>query len=180
MNILLINGSVAKKSHTEALLQYIASLFEKKDVTTKWWNLKEKPMLVVLPEYHHNPMDHPDRMVHEFVRAVEQVDGIVLGSPLYHGSYAGVLKNALDNLHFDTFRGKWIGLVGNGGSIRADHVQLVHLRQVVKTLYGYTLQTQVGTCAQDYEEQESGFTLNNKEIIKRCQRLVDEMIKLLT
>lgn len=175
MNIFLLNGSVANKSHTKALLKYLQQLFEQIDTDTFFWDLKESPLPIVLPQYHRDPMEHPDSIVHEFAQEITNADGIILGSPLYHGSYSGVLKNALDNLHYDAFRGKFVGLVGNAGSIRADHVQVVHLRQVVKTLFGYTLQTQVETCEDDYELEKGEYQLFNEGILKRCQRLVDEM-----
>lgn len=49
---------------------------------------------------------------------VKSADGIVLSTPEYHGSFSGVLKNALDLMGFEEFEGKMIGLVGvSGGQI---------------------------------------------------------------
>src|SRR4051812_47850721 len=51
---------------------------------------------------------------------VKPADGIILGTPEYHGSFSGVLKNALDLMGFDEFEGKMIGLVGvSGGQMGA-------------------------------------------------------------
>ncbi len=41
---------------------------------------------------------------------VAGAQGIILGTPEYHGSFSGVLKNALDLMGFDEFEGKMIGL----------------------------------------------------------------------
>ncbi len=177
MKTLLLCGSGAQKSHTLALLGYIEGLLQEKKCETVLWDLKAKPLPFVLPEYHKDPTQHPDAIVREFVALVESADVIVLGSPLYHGSYTGVLKNALDNLRGDAFRGKWAGLVGNAGSLRASHVQFSHLRQVVNTLVGYTTQTQVGTCREDYEELPDKFVLQNEEMQQRCGRLVHELMQ---
>ena len=46
---------------------------------------------------------------------MKQAQGIILGTPAYHGSFSGVLKNAMDLMGFDEFGGKIIGLVGVSG-----------------------------------------------------------------
>ena len=177
MKILLICGSIAEKSHTKALMKYLETLFVAKNLKTEFWDLKEKSLPIALPQYHRDPLQHPDKIVKDFVTAVASADVVILGSPLYHGSFSGVLKNALDNLRGDAFLGKWAGLVGNAGSPRASHVQLVHLRHVVNTLCGYSLQTQVGTSGQDYEENDTTYVLNYEAIKERCQRLVAEAVE---
>src|SRR5713226_3989586 len=37
---------------------------------------------------------------------VKQAEGVILGTPEYHGSFSGVLKNALDLMGFDEVEGK--------------------------------------------------------------------------
>lgn len=111
MKIALICGSPSNKSHTHALLKYIEGLLTDKKVETLFWELKIKPLPVVQPQYHSNPIETPDEKVKEFVRFVDDVDGLVLGTPIYHGSYAGILKNAVDNLGPDaleTKRSAWL------------------------------------------------------------------------
>ena len=50
---------------------------------------------------------------------VKHAEGIILGTPEYHGGYSGVLKNALDLMGFEEFEGKMLGLVGvSGGTLR--------------------------------------------------------------
>ncbi|NUP99115.1 MAG: NAD(P)H-dependent oxidoreductase, partial [Armatimonadetes bacterium] len=58
--------------------------------------------------------EHPEEVqrLRDLTRAAH---GIILGSPEYHGSYSGVLKNALDLMSFEEFEGKMLGLVGVGG-----------------------------------------------------------------
>ena len=179
MKVLLLNGSVARKSHTRALLQHLKNLFEGKKIEVYVWDLLDKPLPHIVPEYHSDPSKHHESIVQEFVKLIDEVDGIVLGAPLYHGSYPGVLKNAIDNLRKDAFINKWVGLVGNTAGVRSDHVGLAHLRNVVKTAFGYATQTQVVTCNSDYEELSVEYVLKEKTIIERCERLVDEMVRLM-
>ncbi|MGC2034137.1 MAG: NAD(P)H-dependent oxidoreductase, partial [Thermoplasmata archaeon] len=49
---------------------------------------------------------HYPENVHRFRVDVRWGDAIILGTPEYHGSFSGVLKNALDLLGFEEFEGK--------------------------------------------------------------------------
>src|SRR5262249_37999385 len=61
-------------------------------------------------------------------REVSRAQGIILGTPEYHGGFSGVLKNALDLLSPAEIRGKVLGLVGvSGGRLGATNA-LVGLR----------------------------------------------------
>ena len=72
------------------------------------------------------------------VDRVGAADAIILGSPMYHGSYSGVLKNALDYCGFDEFEGKTVGLLAvSGGSFPI--TTLEHLRSVCRALNSWVL-----------------------------------------
>lgn len=178
MNVLLICGSIANKSHTRALIVYLEGLLKKKGVETVFWDLATKPLPIATPEYHRDPMQNPGKNVKEFVTAVDDANAFVLGTPLYHGSYSGVLKNALDNLYLDAFRNKPVALVSNGSSMRTTSTPCEHLRSVVRTLYGYAIQSQICTAGDDYETSGSQYVLSNEDIKERCERMADELIGL--
>ncbi|WP_336023124.1 NADPH-dependent FMN reductase [Halobellus salinisoli] len=72
------------------------------------------------------------------VRRIREADAVLLGTPMYHGSYSGVLKNALDYCGFDEFEGKTVGLLavaGGGFPVSA----LEHLRSVCRALDAWVL-----------------------------------------
>ncbi len=178
MKILLLCGSVAKRSHTHALLRFIEELLKKQKVETVFWDLHEKPLIIAIPEYHHDPSETPNEIVRQFVSVVDSADGIILGSPLYHGSYSGVLKNALDCLSLDGFRNKVVGLVSNGSGPRSSYGAVEHLRLVVRALRGYATQIHIHTNNSDYDESEKEFVLQSGDIQKRCEDLVHELLLL--
>jgi FMN reductase len=69
--------------------------------------------------------------------------GIILGTPEYHASFSGVLKNALDLMGFDEFEGKMLGLVGvSAGRLGAINA-LNSLRMVGRALHAWVIPEQV-------------------------------------
>lgn len=85
--------------------------------------------------------DHPD--VVDMKTRVGKAQGILLGSPEYHNSYSGVLKNALDLMGGDEFRGKVFGLLGVAGGSAGAINTLGHLRVVVRGVGGWSLPVQI-------------------------------------
>ncbi len=73
---------------------------------------------------------------------VRAADSVLLGSPMYHGSYSSPLKTALDYCGFEEFEDKTVGLVGvAGGSFPV--TTLEHLRSVCRSLNAWVLPHQV-------------------------------------
>jgi len=81
--------------------------------------------------------------VHRLREDVASAQGIILGTPEYHASFSGVLKNALDLMGFDEFGGKMWGLVGvSGGSLGAVNA-LNSLRMIGRALHAWVVPEQV-------------------------------------
>jgi len=75
-------------------------------------------------------------------REVKKADGVILGTPEYHGSFSGVLKNALDLMGFDEFEGKMIGLVGVSGGRMGAFDALNSLRNIGRALHAWVIPEQ--------------------------------------
>ena len=80
--------------------------------------------------------------VQELRRQVSEAEGIVLGTPEYHGSFSGVLKNALDLMGFTEFEGKMVGLVGVSGGTMGAFDALNSLRNVGRALHAWVVPEQ--------------------------------------
>ncbi|MCU0494326.1 MAG: NAD(P)H-dependent oxidoreductase [Chloroflexaceae bacterium] len=117
-NILVLSGSLRNGSHTlkaaEAAWQGAAA----SGANTELLNLGD----LGLPMFddRDDTASYPPE-VWEFLAAVGRADGLILASPVYHGTVSGAMKNALDFLHLggrDVVQGKVAGLisVAGGGS----------------------------------------------------------------
>jgi NAD(P)H-dependent FMN reductase len=76
-------------------------------------------------------------------RAVGRAHGILLGSPEYHGSMSGALKNALDLLGFAQLEGKMVGLVAVAGGSQSATGTLSHMRTICRHLHAWVVPRQV-------------------------------------
>ena len=74
---------------------------------------------------------------------VAEAQGILLGTPNYHASFSGVLKNALDLMGFDGFEGKMVGLVGVSGGSKGAADALNSLRAIGRALHAWVAPNQV-------------------------------------
>ncbi|MFD2370649.1 NADPH-dependent FMN reductase [Brevibacillus sp. GCM10020057] len=181
MRFFLISGSVSNPAHTTALIEEVADRLRKKGFEAIVWDLRKCPLPIADPMYHNEPEKNTDETVRSFVYQARYSDAFVLGSPNYHNSYSGVLKNALDILNMDIFRNKPVGLVGNGGGMRSTQ-PLDHLRIVVRGLLGVAIPIQVASCKSDYILVGDQYKVKAIDLINRLElfteQLVDYTIKL--
>ena len=73
---------------------------------------------------------------------VRAAQGIILGTPEYHGGFSGVLKNALDLMSFAEFEGKMLGLVGVSGGRMGAIDALNTLRNIGRALHSWVVPEQ--------------------------------------
>ncbi len=88
------------------------------------------------------PEDQPPDVA-RLAATVTGCHGLILGTPEYHGSFSGVLKNALDLMGFDEFEGKMVGLVGVAGGSMGGLNALNSLRTVGRSLHAWVVPEQV-------------------------------------
>ena len=176
MKGLIIVGSAKLGSHTTALSQYLKGNFEEHDFETEIFDLAEKPIHQLDVSGASTPTETYKNNLAELQSKAREADFFVLGSPNYHGSYSGILKNALDHLTMDDFKMKPVGLIGNSGGIVSAE-PLSHLRLIVRTLLGIAIPTQIATHDSDYNKLEDGtLYLANEEFQLRSKLFVDQII----
>ncbi len=136
-SVLAVSGSLRDESYTRTALEYVLGAAEEAGAETQLLDLREYD----LPVYDPDVDDQGDGKAVK--RLVREADAVALGSPVYHGSYSGALKNLHDYCGFEEFEDTTVGLLATagGGSYGST---LDHLRITVRGVHGWVLPHQVG------------------------------------
>lgn len=130
LRIALIAGSNRENATSTKLLRYMAETLRKRGMNATLIDLYETPVPLYSPD-----ADGSDASTVAMVRAVGEADAVVLGTPEYHGSISGVLKNALDYMGSAEFSGKPVlSVSSSGGAVGVS--SLTHLQTIVRNLHG--------------------------------------------
>ncbi|UXV34762.1 NAD(P)H-dependent oxidoreductase [Staphylococcus sp. IVB6181] len=176
MKGVIIVGSARVESHTKALARFLKGQFNEKEVEVEIFDLADRPIHTLDVSGTSNPPSDYQENVKDLQTLAREADFIILGTPNYHGSYSGVLKNALDHLTMDEFKMKPVGLVGNSGGIVSAE-PLSHLRLIVRTLLGIAVPTQIATHDSDYGKLDDGtFFLQDEEFQLRSRLFVEQIV----
>src|SRR5687767_261268 len=177
LQILLLSGSIRQPSFTRVLSMKVVKSLAEREITVHHWNLREAPLPIADPEFHNDPAQHADATVRKLVSVAQACDAFVLSSPIYHNSYSGVLKNALDHLAIAQFYYKPVGLLSHGGNRSPQAVD--HLRIVVRGLLGFAITTHVCTATSDYRKtDDEDYEVEAEEILSRIERFTTELAML--
>jgi NAD(P)H-dependent FMN reductase len=103
-----------------------------------------------------------------------EADGFVWGTPVYHSSFSGVLKNTLDHLSSRQFRHKPVALVSNGGG-QGGVQPCDQLRIIARSLSAVVIPTQVVTTDSDFVFRNGRYILANEAIHERFMGMADEL-----
>jgi FMN reductase len=134
-----IGGTTRPQSSSEKAVAAVLAAAERQGARTRLFGGEA---LAALP---HFAPENPERTTaqREFVEAVRQADGLVIGTPGYHGGVSGLVKNALDlleDLRTDRrayFDGRAVGCVVTAAGWQACGVTLQSLRGIVHAMRGW-------------------------------------------
>lgn len=177
LDILILAGSPRRDSYSRGLARRIGQALAAQGAAAELFDLHETPLPLLDPALRSKAEDHPDAEVARLNALVGRCAGFVLVSPVYHNSYSGLLKNALDHLGVRNFEARPVGLASHGG--RSSQA-VDHLRQVVRALYGVTIPTQVCTGREDYNAAPTAagpYELKSDEILDRVDRFAEELVR---
>jgi FMN reductase len=143
--IVALGGTTREGSSTELALRFALKEAERAGARTRLFNGQDLNLPMYAPEVPHRTVE-----ALEFVAALRAADGVIIGSPAYHGSISGLVKNALDytedmrNDDVVYLDGRVVGCVTCAYGPQAAGTTLVALRSIVHALRGWPTPLGVG------------------------------------
>lgn len=176
-HICLIAGSAEHSSRTLACLEKLAFVLQSEGATTSLWDLAEDPLPLFDARYYADPYSHTSEVVRNFAYLADQADAFIWGSPVYHNSFSGLLKNALDSLTIRQFQNKPIALLSCGNSDRMGSQPCDQLRIVARGLLAIVIPTQLVTLPSDFTFVQGKYRLTNELLQARISLLTEELVQ---
>src|SRR5277367_445036 len=169
--IVAVGGTLRANSTTERAMRYVLAAAERAGATTKLISGSSLQLPLYQP-------DNPERSAaaRDLVAELASADGIVLGSPGYHGSISGLVKNALDyaeDLRTDVrpyFSGRAVGCIATAGGWPGAVNTLGALRDIVHALRGWP--TPAGAAI---NSSERAFDENGTCLVPRVAQMLESI-----
>lgn len=177
VQLVALCGSARPGSHTRQAVTLAAEAARITGAEIHWVDLAEWK----LPLFDDTPatVEHPE--VVRFKALIKSADALLVGTPVYHDSVGGSLKNALDYLYLPELGDKVAGLIAVGGGRLGQHQALEHLRGILRETSTWTLPRQVAvpTAKEAFaangkpvdKELELRLTLLGRELVLRTRQL---------
>lgn len=178
MRAICLVGSPVPMSRTGIVVRTVADLLVRHGFDVDVVNLAERGLPHTDPDSYWGSQPHPNPAARQFIDDVRRADAVVLGTPVQHAGYSGLLKSALDLLSADSFEYKAVGLVANAGGARGASIACEQLRTVVKALGGWAIPTQVSTIAADFDEttEQAPTALLATAPLRRCEEMAEQIL----
>jgi azobenzene reductase len=177
LRILLVSGSNRERSLTrialktvEARLHMLATDMTHIPIEVDFLDLFEHP----LPLFNDTAGQYQIPEVIDLKIRFQRADAIMIGTPDYHSSISGVLKNSLDFLSSEEFRKKPVAILAACGGGKGGVAPLQTLRMILRALYANCIPQQVVVDSSLFK----GDTCLDRGILYRIDEMCKELIDL--
>jgi NAD(P)H-dependent FMN reductase len=175
MKIIAIAGSLNPNSTTYAAVLIVAAAAKKAGAAVEIFDLRRFP----LPMYdtRSDESTYP-RNVHLFKQKMLAADGFIIGSPEYHGSISGVLKNAFDFIGGRELEAKVVALLGTSGGAMGATNTLNTLNTICRNLHAWPLPMMLSV-PQSYNAFRPDGSLKDEKLQMRLQALGEKLVEMI-
>ena len=137
MKIAILLGSVREGRQTHKITYYLqAQLRVHPGVEVDVVDLKDVQLPIFSNRWQKDDSPHPN--LPRISQLLHDADAIIFSSPEYHGSYTGVLKNAVDH-YWQEFSRKPIGVVATGAGRYGGINASTEMQQLILSLGAYPI-----------------------------------------
>lgn len=166
--VIVFSGSFNRPSKTSALVNFIGKKVAQKfdsDVVT--YDLADVGTSLGLAQRAGDLAPQGRRIIEELTAA----DALIIGSPVYKGSYPGLFKHFIDLIEPERLFGKPVLLAATGGGDR--HALMVEhqLRPLFGFFMAHSLPTAIYASSRDFS---AGNDIASPELIARIDKAVDQ------
>jgi len=131
LNVLAVVGSLQRDSVTRVVVRHVAADLGARGCKVDVWDLLSEPLPLFNPDASRELAGYP-----EMRARVDRADAYILGTPDYHGSVSGAMKNFLD-FFWHEFAGKlFVTLVA---SHEKGLTVIDQLRTIARQCYAWSL-----------------------------------------
>ncbi len=166
--IVAFSGSYSKPSKTFSLVENIAkNAAERHGAELQHYDMSDLGLSLGVAQRVSDLDDQAKLIVDAFTNA----DALIIGSPVYKGSYPGLFKHFIDLLDPSILYGKPILLAASGGGQRHALVVEHQLRPLFGFFMAHSLPTAIYASSQDYSEDSA---IISTELLGRIDQAVGE------
>ena len=167
-----IGGTLRENSTSLWALQHALEQARAEGATTQLLDLRRLDLPMYQPDWE---LEDYGANVQDFVQVVRHADAFLMSTAAYHGTLAGVTKNALDYLEFladaprPYMHNKPVGLIATASGDIADVHSITAMINVVHSLRGYALPLSVPIHNASKAFDQDGNVINEKIAIRLKQ-----------
>ena len=171
-NVVGISGSPSSPSRTSALVSAVLdAIQEREPVDAQLIDLATAARGLFAT----SSVDRLSPESREIIDDIESADLLVVGTPVYRGSYTGAFKHVFDLVRHDRLRGTLVVLTATGGSQMHGLVTEHQLRPLFGFFGALSLSTTVYATEADFEN----YVLTSRLIRQRVIAAADEAVRAL-
>ncbi len=164
IKILAVSGSMREASRGRHALELVLEAARERGAQTRLFDLHQADLPMFRPGITSDSAD-----VREALQSVQWADAFVLGTPDYHGSMSGALKNFLD-YHWSEFAGKLFGYLCT--SHERGVTAMDQMRTAVRQCYGWSLPYGLAFNSADAFDEDGKI---NEQVEKRIQMMARDI-----